>query len=135
MVPDKVFAEKMMGDGFAIDPTGGTVIAPVSGEVTSLFATKHAVGITSDNGLEILIHVGMDTVSLGGEGITAFIKQGDRVKVGDKLLEVDFDLIKDKVPSLITPIVFTNLTDNAKINFNYGPAVEGKDVVATIIKR
>lgn len=135
MVPDKVFAEKMMGDGFAIDPTGGTVIAPVSGEVTSLFATKHAVGITSDNGLEILIHVGMDTVSLGGEGITAFIKQGDRVKVGDKLLEVDFNLIKDKVPSLITPIVFTNLTDNAKINFNYGPAVEGKDVVATIIKR
>ena len=135
MVPDKVFAEKMMGDGFAIDPTGGTVIAPVSGEVTSLFATKHAVGITSDNGLEILIHVGMDTVSLGGEGITAFIKQGDRVKVGDKLLEVDFELIKDKVPSLITPIVFTNLTDNAKINFNYGSAVEGKDVVATIIKR
>ncbi|MGL4572370.1 MAG: glucose-specific PTS transporter subunit IIBC [Clostridium sp.] len=135
MVPDKVFAEKMMGDGFAIEPSGNTVIAPVSGEITSLFATKHAIGITSDNGLEILIHVGMDTVSLGGEGITAFIKQGDRVKVGDKLLEVDFDLIKDKVPSIITPIVFTNLTENAKINFNYGPATEGKDVVATIINR
>lgn len=134
-VPDKVFAEKMMGEGFAIEPKGNIVSSPVSGEITSLFATKHAIGITSDNGLEILIHVGMDTVSLDGEGFTAYVKQGDRVKIGDKLLAVDFDVIRDKVPSIVTPVVFTNLTENNKVEVNYGEVTEGKDVVAVVIKK
>lgn len=134
-VPDKVFAEKMMGEGFAIEPIGNIVSSPVSGEITSLFATKHAIGITSDNGLEILIHVGMDTVSLDGEGFTAYVKQGDRVKIGDKLLAVDFDVIRDKVPSIVTPVVFTNLTENNKVEVNYGEVTEGKDVVAVVIKK
>ena len=134
-VPDKVFAEKMMGEGFAIEPLGNVVTSPVSGEITSLFATKHAIGITSDNGLEILIHVGMDTVSLNGEGFTAYINQGDKVKVGDKLLSVDFDKIKEKVPSIITPVVFTNLTENSKLEINYGEVKSSKDVVAIIINR
>ncbi|MGG7076866.1 glucose-specific PTS transporter subunit IIBC [Clostridium sardiniense] len=134
-VPDKVFAEKMMGEGFAIEPAGNIVSAPVTGEITSLFATKHAIGITSDNGLEILIHVGMDTVSLNGEGFTAYVKQGDRVKIGDKLLSVDFDIIREKVPSILTPVVFTNLTENNKVEINYGEVTEGKDVVAVVIKK
>lgn len=134
-VPDKVFAEKMMGEGFAIEPLGNIVSAPVTGEITSLFATKHAIGITSDNGLEILIHVGMDTVSLNGEGFTAYVKQGDRVKIGDKLLSVDFDIIREKVPSIVTPVVFTNLTENNKVEINYGEVTEGKDVVAVVIKK
>lgn len=134
-VPDKVFAEKMMGEGFAIEPLGNIVSAPVTGEITSLFGTKHAIGITSDNGLEILIHVGMDTVSLNGEGFTAYVKQGDRVKIGDKLLSVDFDIIREKVPSIVTPVVFTNLTENNKVEINYGEVIEGKDVVAVVIKK
>ncbi len=134
-VPDKVFAEKMMGEGFAIEPTGNIVSSPVTGEITSLFATKHAIGITSENGLEILIHVGMDTVSLDGEGFTSYVKQGDRVKVGDKLLAVDFDIIREKVPSIVTPVVFTNLTENNKVEVNYGEVTEGKDVVAVVIKK
>ncbi|MDQ0148438.1 glucose-specific PTS transporter subunit IIBC [Eubacterium multiforme] len=134
-VPDKVFAEKMMGEGFAIEPLGNVVTSPVSGEITSLFGTKHAIGITSDNGLEILIHVGMDTVSLNGEGFTAYINQGDKVKVGDKLLSVDFDKIKEKVPSIVTPVVFTNLTENSKLEINYGEVKSSKDVVAIIINR
>ncbi|GAA0070618.1 glucose-specific PTS transporter subunit IIBC [Clostridium sardiniense] len=134
-VPDKVFAEKMMGEGFAIEPLGNIVSAPVTGEITSLFTTKHAIGITSDNGLEILIHVGMDTVSLNGEGFTPYVKQGDRVKIGDKLLSVDFDIIREKVPSIVTPVVFTNLTENNKVEINYGEVTEGKDVVAVVIKK
>ncbi|WP_024613597.1 glucose-specific PTS transporter subunit IIBC [Clostridium sp. Ade.TY] len=134
-VEDKIFAEKMMGDGFAIEPTGNVVVSPVSGEITSLFATKHAIGITSEHGLEILIHVGMDTVSLKGEGFTAYVNQGDKVKIGDKLLTVDFDSIKEKVPSIITPVVFTNLTEENKLEINYGELKEGKDIVATIIKK
>jgi len=134
-VPDKVFAEKMMGEGFAIEPLGNIVSAPVTGEITSLFTTKHAIGITSDNGLEILIHVGMDTVSLNGEGFTPYVKQGDRVKIGDKLLSVDFDIIREKVPSIVTPVVLTNLTENNKVEINYGKVTEGKDVVAVVIKK
>ena len=134
-VPDEVFSTKMMGDGFAIEPTGNVVVSPVSGEITSLFATKHAIGITSEHGLEILIHVGMDTVSLKGEGFTAYVNQGDKVKIGDKLLTVDFDSIKEKVPSIITPVVFTNLTEENKLEINYGELKEGKDIVATIIKK
>ena len=114
-VPDPVFSQKMMGDGFAIEPTNGTVVAPVDGKVISVFPTKHAVTLVDHNGREILIHVGMETVSLKGEGFTAFVKDGQTVEKGQKLLEVDFDLIKDKVPSIITPVVFTNLSDNEKI--------------------
>lgn len=134
-VPDSVFAQKMMGDGFAINPSGGEVFSPVSGTISILFPTKHAVGITSESGLEILIHVGMDTVSLKGEGFTSYVKQGDKVKIGDKLLSVDFDFIKEKVPSIITPVVFTNLTEESKLEINYGELKEGKDIVATVIKK
>ncbi|MGG5255305.1 PTS sugar transporter subunit IIA [Neobacillus sp. SM06] len=121
-VPDPVFSQKMMGDGFAIQPTNGTIVSPVDGEVISVFPTKHAVSLKAQNGREILIHVGLDTVNLGGEGFTAFVKDGQKVKKGQKLLEADFDSIKDKVPSIITPVVFTNLSENEKV------VVEGQSV-------
>lgn len=117
-VPDPVFSKKMMGDGFAIQPSNGTVISPVDGEVLSIFPTKHAVSLKDQNGREILIHIGIDTVSLKGEGFTSFVKDGQAVKKGQKLLEVDFDSIKNKVPSIITPVVFTNLSDNEKVTFD-----------------
>lgn len=114
-VPDPVFSQKMMGDGFAIQPENGTVVSPVDGEVISVFPTKHAVSLKDVNGKEILIHVGLETVSLNGEGFTSFVKDGQKVKKGQKLLEADFDFIKNKVPSIVTPVVFTNLSENEKL--------------------
>lgn len=121
-VPDPVFSQKMMGDGFAVNPTNGTVVSPVDGEVISVFPTKHAVSLQDANGREILIHVGLETVKLKGEGFTAFVKDGQAVKKGQKLLEVDFASIKDKVPSIITPVVFTNLKENEKV------VIEGQEI-------
>ncbi|AKS39698.1 PTS glucose transporter subunit IIA [Anoxybacillus gonensis] len=107
-VPDPVFAQKMMGDGFAIEPTDGVVVSPIHGEVVQVFPTKHAVGLRSDEGLEILIHVGIDTVHMHGEGFEAYVKAGDRVKAGDLLLSFDLALVQQKAKSLLTPVVITN---------------------------
>ncbi|MCD2368977.1 glucose-specific PTS transporter subunit IIBC [Bacillus sp. BS3(2021)] len=115
-VPDQVFSGKMMGDGFAILPAEGTVVSPVRGKVLNVFPTKHAIGLQSDGGREILIHFGIDTVSLKGEGFTAFVSEGDRVEPGQKLLEVDIEKVKDSVPSLMTPIVFTNLQEGESVS-------------------
>lgn len=108
-VPDAVFAEKMAGDGLAIDPTGDTFVAPADGELTMLFGTKHAFGMTLDKGVEILVHIGLDTVSLNGEGFTALKTQGDKLKKGDPIIKIDPEFIKSKGLSLITPIIFTDL--------------------------
>ncbi|SES38658.1 glucose-specific PTS transporter subunit IIBC [Salipaludibacillus aurantiacus] len=114
-VPDKMFAEKMMGDGFAIEPSEGRVVSPVDGKVVNLFTTKHAIGLEAEDGTEILIHVGIDTVNLKGEGFEAHVEQGDNVSVGQELLTFDLDAISKKAPSVITPVVFTNLSDTQKV--------------------
>ncbi len=108
-IPDPVFAGKMMGDGFGIIPENGEVYSPVTGEIASIFPTLHALGIKVGDDTEILVHFGLDTVNLKGEGFEAFVKEGDKVQAGDKLLQVDIDAIKDRVPSLTTPIIFTKL--------------------------
>jgi glucose PTS system EIICBA or EIICB component len=134
-VPDQVFSQKMMGDGFAILPKEGTVVAPVDGKIVNVFPTKHAIGIESANGREILIHFGIDTVKLNGEGFEAFVSQGDTVKKGDLLLKVDIDAIKDKVPSLMTPIVFTNLKEGEQVKLEKQGAVKLKEEkIVTITK-
>lgn len=107
-VPDPVFSQKMMGDGIAIEPTDGEVVSPVDGEIVQFFHTRHAIGIRSNTGLEILIHVGLDTVTMNGEGFTGHVKEGDKVKAGDKLISFDLELIKEKATSTITPVVITN---------------------------
>ena len=107
-VPDQVFSQKFMGDGFAIVPKTGEVVAPVDGVIETFFPTKHAIGIKADDGTEILIHFGIDTVNLNGEGFTAHAKQGDRCKAGQKLLTVDLATVAAKVPSIITPIIITS---------------------------
>ncbi|TYR79748.1 PTS N-acetyl glucosamine transporter subunit IIABC [Priestia megaterium] len=114
-VSDEVFSAKMMGDGFAIDPINDTLISPVDGEVISIFPTKHAIGLRADNGLEILIHVGIDTVKLNGEGFTAFVEEGQRVEKGTKLLQVDLDYVKEHAPSIVTPVIFTNLPEGTEL--------------------
>jgi glucose-specific phosphotransferase system IIA component len=107
-IPDETFSQEMMGKTLAILPTRNTVFAPFDGEVATLFHTHHAIGLLGKNGVELLIHVGIDTVKMNGEGFKAFVKQGDQVKQGQKLIEFDRTLIEQKAKSLITPIVITN---------------------------
>ncbi|UOR11057.1 PTS sugar transporter subunit IIA [Halobacillus amylolyticus] len=107
-VPDPVFSEKMMGEGMAVQPTDGTVVSPVEGEVVQLFPTKHAVGLKTKTGAEVLIHIGLETVSMDGEGFEAFVKQGDKVKAGDRLITFDINLVDEKAKSTVTPIIITN---------------------------
>jgi N-acetylglucosamine PTS system EIICBA or EIICB component len=114
-VPDRVFSEKMMGDGFGIDPKDGVVQSPFNGVVKSVFPTNHAIGLESDNGLEVLIHIGLETVNLKGEGFTVNVKEGDRVAQGQILALIDIESIKGKVPSLVTPIVFTNVEQGKQV--------------------
>ncbi|MFN8371137.1 MAG: PTS glucose transporter subunit IIBC [Bacteriovoracaceae bacterium] len=113
-VPDKVFSQKIMGEGFAIRPTSGIVIAPIDGIVASLFPTNHAIGIKNCEGDEVLIHFGIDTVKLKGDGFSSYVKKGETVHQGQLLLKVDLDKIKDRVPSIITPIIFTKLSSSKK---------------------
>ncbi|WP_247948485.1 PTS system trehalose-specific EIIBC component [Streptococcus gordonii] len=105
---DPVFAQGVMGQGVLIEPSQGELLAPVDGVVSVLFPTKHAVGIVSDQGVEMLMHIGMDTVNLEGKGFTAHVSQGDRVKVGDKLISFNIDVIKDAGYVIETPVIITN---------------------------
>lgn len=107
-VPDPVFAEKMTGDGVAIMPEDDIVVAPADGELTLVFNTKHAFAMTLDNGIELLIHFGLETVSLNGEGFETLAKQGDRLKAGDPILKVDREFLKSKGLQTITPVLITN---------------------------
>lgn len=107
-VEDQVFSQGLMGDGFAVELTDGQVVAPFSGEVVMTFPTKHAYGLRREDGLEVLIHIGMDTVQLNGEGFTSLVKQGDHVKQGQVLAKVDLAYVLEKGKSVVSPVVFTS---------------------------
>lgn len=109
-VPDQVFASRTMGDGFAIDPTEGKLYSPFTGEVTVAYPTGHAYGLRTAGGKEVLIHIGMDTVELNGKGFKPAVRQGDHVRQGDLLTEIDLDYIKKAGKPVITPIIFTDGT-------------------------
>lgn len=123
-VPDGTFASGLLGQGVAIIPATGKVIAPFSGEVASLFQTKHAIGLLSDSGIELLIHVGIDTVKLNGEPFTAHVKEGDRVQAGDLLLEFDRQAILDAGYDLATPIIISNSDGYRSVDIVSGSAVD-----------
>ncbi len=126
-VPDAVFSEKMMGDGFAIIPSDGTIVSPVDGTIINIFPTKHAFGILSDSGREILIHVGIDTVKLEGKGFEALVTENDRVEKGQPLLKVDLDYIEKNATAIITPVIFTNLFEGESVRINKSGIVELKE--------
>src|SRR5699024_5351325 len=128
-VEDEVFSSETMGQGVAIRPDEGRMYAPVDGTVTSLFRTKHAVGITSDNGAEILIHIGMDTVQLDGEFFETHISQGDIVKAGDRLVEFDIDKIPEAGYSIVTPIIITNTSAYEELEIVSGDTIVTKEVL------
>lgn len=123
-VPDEVFASGAMGKGIAIDPADGTVVAPAAGEITLVFPTGHAIGMRTENGAEILIHVGLDTVSLAGKGFNTFVQVGDKVDAGQKLLEFDLATIREANLPVISSVIVTNSTEfedvlttqNARVN-------------------
>lgn len=122
-IPDSVFSSGVMGAGFAIEPESGQVVSPVAGKVSVLFPTKHAIVIEAENGLEVLIHIGIDTVKLQGEGFTALVDVEDKVEAGTPLMAVDWEIIGKKAPSIITPIIFTGLTDKEHIDIQSGKPV------------
>ena len=107
-VPDQVFAERMMGDGIVIDPTGTSLYAPCDGVLAVVPASKHAVTIRADNGAEILLHVGIDTVGLAGEGFDLHVREGQRVRAGDRLISFDLDMLARRAKSLMTPVILTD---------------------------
>lgn len=113
-VPDPVFSQKMMGDGLAVVPTARDIVSPVKGTVILVAATKHAVGLRADDGTEILIHVGLETVALEGKGFNVAVKDGDKVSAGQRLMEIDWEYISTNAKSTITPIVITNSQDGNK---------------------
>ncbi|MBR6401504.1 MAG: PTS glucose transporter subunit IIA [Firmicutes bacterium] len=114
-VPDDTFAAEVLGLGAAVEPSEGKVVAPADGEVSTLFETKHAIGLTLDNGMEMLIHIGINTVELGGEGFTAHIEDGARFKRGQTLITFDTELIKSKGYNTTTPVIITNPDDYAEV--------------------
>lgn len=117
-VPDHVFASGAMGRGFAVIPSEGKVSAPVSGEVTAVFASKHAIGIQSDDGLEILVHVGIDTVQLDGKHFDLHVEKGQRVEAGELLISFDIEAIQTAGYEVITPVIFTNLPEERHVTFD-----------------
>lgn len=108
-VPDVVFAEKIVGDGIAIKPTGNKMVAPIDGHIGKIFETNHAFSIESDNGIELFVHFGIDTVELRGEGFKRLAKEGQRVKKGDVIIQFDLALLKEKAKSVLTPVVISNI--------------------------
>lgn len=125
-VPDEVFSTKMMGDGFAVKSNDGLVVSPVDAEIKMVFDTKHAIGLETPEGLELLLHFGIDTVKLAGEGFEVLVKVGDKVKAGDKLMQVNLDFIKENAKSDITPIIFTNLEEGKSVQVETGVATTGE---------
>lgn len=113
--PDEAFAGKMMGDGAVVTPEDSVVRAPEDGEVCFVFETKHAIGFLTDSGVSLLIHMGIDTVALNGEGFEVFVKNGQKVKKGEPLLGLNLDYLKENAPSLASPVLCTELEDNQKV--------------------
>jgi len=125
--PDEAFAQRMMGDGAVVTPEDPIVRAPEDGEVAFVFDTKHAVGFVTDSGISLLIHVGIDTVKLNGEGFEALVESGQTVKKGDPMLKLDLDYLKAHAPSVTSPVLCTELEDNQRIRLlKEGPVKAGE---------
>ena len=117
-IPDATFSEKVLGDGFAINPTSNVVLAPCDATVTHMFPTGHAVALLTSQGLEVLIHVGIDSVKMKGQGFKALVQAGDKVKQGQQLIQFDLEALKAHAASTITPVVITNMDRVIKMNLN-----------------
>ncbi|MDN4067176.1 glucose-specific PTS transporter subunit IIBC [Paenibacillus vini] len=132
-VPDPVFSEKMTGDGFAVLPHDGTICSPVYGKVFNVFPSKHAVGIMSDGGKEVLVHIGVNTVKLKGQGFNVLVNEGDLVSAGQPIMEVDLEYVKEHAPSIISPIIFSNLPEGSAVTLKKsGTLKKGEEDIISI---
>ena len=131
-VKDPVFSQKMMGDGFAVEPTNGNIVSPVSGTVSSIFPTKHALGLVTESGLEVLVHIGLDTVSLEGKPFTVHVAEGQKVAAGDLLVTADLDAIRAAGRETSTIVVFTNGDVIKSVNLEQTGSHAAKTVVAKV---
>lgn len=122
-IPDMAFASGIMGAGFGINPTGGQVVSPVAGTITAVFPTKHAICIETGNGQEILLHVGVDTIALEGEGFEVLVDEGARVQAGTPLIAVDWRVVQAKATSIISPVIFTNIDGGEMVEVQNGKPV------------
>ncbi|MCJ7840156.1 PTS glucose transporter subunit IIA [Lederbergia sp. NSJ-179] len=129
-VPDPVFSEKMMGDGIAIQPSDGKIVSPVDGKIILIAKTKHAIGVKAKDGAEILIHVGLETVSLEGKGFTILVENEENVVVGQPLMEVDWDYIGTHAKSSVTPIIITKASEDGP---PYQPIGEGRAIAGETV--
>ena len=130
-VPDPIFAAGKLGEGVAIEPTGTTVVAPAAGKVAATYPSGHAVGLKLENGIELLIHVGLDTVNLDGKGFSVKVAKGDVVAAGDALIEFDPEVIKEAGYPLITPVIVTNTRKFAEVKGLPGVAHQN---LSTVLK-
>lgn len=129
-VDDDMFSNRVLGDGIAVKPTSNTVVSPCDGEITLISETKHAIGLKNEDGIEVLIHIGLDTVSLNGEGFETLCKTGDQVKVGKPLVKVDRELLKEKNIQDITMMVFVEQNGYILSNYHTNKSVEsGKSLL------
>ena len=136
-VPDAIFSQKMAGDGIALKPCGNIFVAPADGLLTMIFNTNHAFGLKLQNDVEVLVHIGLDTVELKGEGFERLAQEGEYVKAGDPVIKIDSKFIVDKGYSLITPVLITNFRNNLELKANVGDmAKAGESKIITYkIKR
>ena len=132
-VPDEAFAGKLLGDGYAIEPTEGMIYSPCDGTVSEVTDTLHAYSITSDDGLDVLVHIGIDTVKLKGEGFTPLVKKGEVVRAGQPVAKVDLPLVRQNGLSTITPVVIANIEDIKTFTIQEG-SVTGGESPALIYK-
>lgn len=133
-VSDPTFSGEILGKGVAVIPEDGKVYAPADGTITTMFPTGHAVGMTTDDGLELLVHVGLDTVALKGEGFRVVAEEEQKVKKGDLLIEADLEKLKAAGYDVITPVIVCNSSDYANVVGNEGKDVEPGDVIIEIEK-
>lgn len=135
-LPDQAFAEGMLGDGIAVKPASGSFVSPCDGVVSGVTESAHAYSITSADGLELLLHIGIDTVELKGEGFTPKVKLGDSLRKGDLIADVDLDFVKAKGYSTLTPLIVTNMEEVSMLERANvkGRVVGGKSVVMTVEK-
>ncbi|MCW7551259.1 PTS glucose transporter subunit IIA [Endozoicomonas gorgoniicola] len=126
-VPDAVFSEKVVGDGIAINPTGNKMVAPCDGEIGKIFETNHAFSMATPSGVELFVHFGIDTVELKGEGFKRIASEGQTVKAGDTIIEVDLEFMKANAKSVITPVVISNMDDVESLEKSSGSVTEGAD--------
>ena len=134
-VPDPVFSEKVLGDGVAIIPSDGKIVSPVDGEISTVAETSHAYGFTSENGQEVLVHVGLETVSLNGECFKVYGKAGDKVKAGDLVAEVDLEYLKEKEINPITPVLICSDTEGKELQYIEGDVKAGESEVLVLAEK